>query len=112
MIDYDDIPTILGYIGSGLLIISFIAQLLIIYWTKNVESISHVFITLQFIVNVTYFIYDISINSIPLMIGNGTIAILLIFMYAQKIYYSCFYDGYNFTCGRKYIPDSKIFDDI
>lgn len=97
-LDYDDLPLIIGYVGSSLLIISFLAQLIAIYRSKDVKNISYIFVILQFFVNVMFFIYDYSIWSIPLMIGNGTISILLMIMFAQKIYYTLYH---NKNCCNK-----------
>jgi uncharacterized protein with PQ loop repeat len=78
----------IGYGGSILLIISFLAQMYLIYQNKQVENISYVFIILQLLVNIVYVIYDILIESYPLVLGNGSISILLILMAFQKYYYT------------------------
>lgn len=82
------ISLIIGYVGSVLLIISFLAQLYSIYVSKEVDNISYTFVLLQLIVNIMFVIYNISIWSIPMILGNGSITILLIVMAGQKLYYS------------------------
>lgn len=84
----DEIALIIGYTGAVLLIISFLAQLYSIYKIKTVDNLSYVFILLQLLVNIMFFIYDISIGSIPLIISNGSVAILLTVMVGQKYYYT------------------------
>jgi len=79
--------TTLGYVGSTLLILSFLAQMISICKEGNTKNISYIFILLQFIVNILYVTYDISKSAWPLLVGNATIAFLLVIMAVQKFYY-------------------------
>jgi uncharacterized protein with PQ loop repeat len=82
------VPIILGWTGSVLLIISFLSQLYSIQRSGQVDNISYIFILLQLVVNLMFFIYDIYIWSYPLMVSNGTVAFLLVVMSIQKIYFT------------------------
>jgi uncharacterized protein with PQ loop repeat len=88
---------IIGYAASSLLIVSFLSQLFLIYLSKDAKNISYIFILLQLAVNITLFVYDYFIISIPLMIGNGVTSLLLVIMYLQKIYYTRYYDKLYLT---------------
>lgn len=101
MLDINNItltlPEILGWVGCILLIISFLAQLYSIQRTKQVNNISYLFILLQLIVNLMFFTYDLYIMSYPLIIGNGSVAILLVVMSLQKFLFThyCYNDAEN-----------------
>ena len=82
---------ILGYTGSILLIISFLAQIYSIHKSKKADNISHVFLLLQLLVNIMFLIYDISIVSYPFILSNGSVSFLLICMWGQKYYYTNIY---------------------
>lgn len=86
--DFSLISVIIGYLGSFLVILSFLYQIYTIYQNKSAKDISFIFIYLQLIVNIMFTIYDISILSYPLLMGNGTASLLLIIILTQKYFYS------------------------
>lgn len=85
------IPQIMGYVGSILLILSMLAQIRAYYLSKDVRTLSYGFIFFQLAVNVMYLVYNISIFSLPILIGNGSMIVLLLTMLGQKYYYTHVY---------------------
>ncbi len=83
-----DSALIFGYIGAVLLLSSFLFQIWTLYYTKNADNLSYMFLCLQLIVNVMFLIYDIMISSIPLIISNGGATVLLVILIIQKYCYA------------------------
>ena len=82
---------LVGYVGSGLCIGSFLFQMYTVHTNRTANDISWGFIVLQLLVNVLYSIYNIVILNVPLLVGNGTLVLLLLFLSGQKYYF----DGIN-----------------
>ena len=73
---------IFGYIGAILLTFLFMPQVYTTYKNKNTDGISYVFLLLEFAASLNFIIYGFLINSLPIIIANGSAficAILLIF---------------------------------
>ena len=92
-----DSSLIFGYTAALLLLSSFLFQIWTLYYTKNGDNLSYMFLLLQLIVNVMFFIYDIMISSIPLIISNGGATILLVVLIIQKFCYNKQYTSPDIT---------------
>lgn len=80
-----------GYAASILSIASFIFQMYKVYKNKSANDISYIFIGLQLSVNILQTVYEGIIMSIPLLVGNATIIILLIIFSFETYYYKKLY---------------------
>lgn len=82
---------LVGYVGSFLCIGSFLFQMYTVHTNRTANDVSWGFIVLQLLVNLLYSIYNIVILNVPLLVGNGTLVLLLLFLTGQKYYF----DGIN-----------------
>lgn len=98
IVDYNMISSvvfanIIGYGGSVICILSFIFQMWLVYQNKSAKDISWLFIGLQLSVNILFTVYNLINFNPPLLLGNGTLVMLLIGLCGQKVYY----DKYHTT---------------
>lgn len=84
---------IFGYVGSFMLSILLIPQIYTIVKTKNVESISLIFLIFQVFTTILWIIYgvglylDTGISALPVIISNCSLFInSTILLYLKKLY--------------------------
>ena len=84
---------IFGYVGSFMLTILLIPQIYTIIQTKNVESISKVFLIFQVFTTIIWVIYGVGLyleagfSGLPVIISNCSLFInSVILLYFKKIY--------------------------
>lgn len=87
-----DLPFIIvGYLGSVLLSISYVPQVIKAYKTEDVKSISFKFIILQlattmsFIVYSTGFFFIKSNDGLPIFVANCWVLICLLLLFFRKL---------------------------
>ena len=72
-----EIPLVIGYVGTVLLILSMLAQIRAYFVSKDVSTMSYGVVFFQLAVNIMYLIYNTSILSLPIMIGNASMILCL-----------------------------------
>ena len=78
---------ILGYLAAFCTTLAFIPQVMHTLKTKSTKDIS-LFMYLIFIIGVfSWFLYGISINSLPIIVANGITFILALIVLIEKIRY-------------------------
>ena len=75
---------IFGYIGAILLTFLFIPQVYTTYKNRNTEGISYIFLILEFLAALNFIIYGFLINSLPIIIANGSAFICAILLIVAK----------------------------
>jgi len=75
---------IFGYIGAVLLTILFIPQVVTTYKTRNIDSLSYIFLILEFLASLNFIIYGFLIGSIPVIIANSSAFICSILLIVAK----------------------------
>jgi uncharacterized protein with PQ loop repeat len=106
------VPLIIGYVGSTLLALSMMAQIRAYYFSKDVTTLSYGFIFFQFVVNIMYLIYNISVMALPVLVGNALMIFFLLIMLGQKYYYTHAYrssEQNDIEMGNL-DPSSTVFD--
>lgn len=76
---------ILGYIAATLTTVAFIPQVILVYKTKNTESISLLMFLIFCTGLVTWAIYGIMINSWPIIAANIFTMLLAGYILAMKL---------------------------
>lgn len=78
---------IIGYIGSTMLISSFIPQIVKTHKTKKAEDISTFTILFQIATCIFTFCYGIIINANPIIVANAVVLFQLFYLLYASIYY-------------------------
>ena len=82
-------PSVVGFIGCGLLCISFVPQTYAVIKSNKTSDISPYFISLIIITSIIMTIYGFMIKELPIMISNisvmGNNVIILIFVMKNKM---------------------------
>ena len=92
----------LGYIGGGLVCVTYFPQVLRVYQTKSTKDISLIFLILGLTASIFMTIYGFFINELPLMITNPIIGSEIILLLIAKI----IYDKDN-ICKKKLIEQEQ-----
>jgi len=78
---------IIGYIGSAMLICSFIPQIFKTHKTKKAEDISSFTILFQIATCIFTFCYGVIINANPIIVANAVVLFQLFYLLYASIYY-------------------------
>ena len=84
---------IIGYIGSFLISIIFIPQIIHIYKTSEVNAISYSTQMISILSAIFMLIYGYLINSIPIIICNIVVGLTSFIICCMKYYYTNFRTG-------------------
>ncbi len=78
-------PTYIGLIAGALTTISFLPQVIKVWKTKSARDISFATFSIFFLGTLVWLAYGLEIGSLPVVVANGLIAILVFAVLALKI---------------------------
>jgi MtN3 and saliva related transmembrane protein len=79
---------ILGFVGTGLLGVTLVPQVIKTYQLKSASELSYVYLTLQTVSNIIFIVYGYFINRLPILLCNGFVLLCSVSLLVAKMKYS------------------------
>ena len=83
------IENVFGWIGTVLCIITYLPQVIYSYSTLDVSGLSWLTLIVQILCCISWFVYGIMLNSLPIYVANAVAGICMSAFFVLKWYVSC-----------------------